>query len=567
MKNAFSMILVALLGLGACGTGVRQADLILVSGRVYTLNDAAPWAEAVAIRNGRIAAVGANTEVADTWAGPTIDLAGRMVLPGFHDAHVHPMYGGIQMAQCDLAEFASIEGLLGEVRRCDAGLPEEEWLVGGGWNLGLFPEANPGKELLDRINPARPIFLRGADGHSSWANSRALALAGIDSETPDPPLGIIERNADGEPSGTLRESAQDLVESILPELTLEQRVDALREAIRLANRLGITSMIEASVSDWELAAYRGLEAEGGLSARLVLSIEIDEIPAETTGPDRIAPGDRGTGKRLRLDAVKIFVDGVLEGETAALLEPYIGGDGGSGMLLIAPANLNEMAADLDARGVQIHFHAIGDRAVRVALDAVEHARRMNGDRDNRHHISHLQLIDEQDHRRFAELGVAANFQALWAYPDSYITDVNLPVVGPERVRRMYPLGSIERAGGMIVGGSDWSVSSLNPLEAIETALTREDATGFVEGVLNAEERVSLQTMLAAYTKNAAYVMHQEDQVGTVEPGKLADLVVLERNLFDLPVREIGDVRVAMTFLEGEVVYDSGSIAQDAPKSG
>ena len=551
----------ALLVLSACVPGVQEADLIFVSGRVYTLDAAAPWAEAVAVREGRIAAVGSDAEVTGAWAGPTIDLAGRMMLPGFHDSHVHPMYGGIQMAQCDLAGTASVEALLGRVASCDEGLPEGDWLIGGGWDLSLFPEANPGKELLDEINPSRPMFLRGEDGHSSWASSRALTLAGIESETPDPPHGIVERNEAGEPSGTLRETAQALVEEILPVLTLEQRVDAAREAVRLANRLGITSMVEASASDWEMDAYRALEAEGGLSARLVVSVTVGENPIGASNAGLIAPEDRGTGKRLRLDAAKIFVDGVLEGETAALLEPYIGGGGASGMLLQAPGKLNELVADLDGRDVQVHFHAIGDRAVRVALDAVENARRTNGARDNRHHISHLQLIDEADYGRFAALGVVANFQALWAYPDGYITDVNLPSVGPQRVQRMYPLGSVERAGGMIAGGSDWSVSSLNPLEAIETAVTRQDATGEIDGVLNPAERVSLQTMLAAYTRNGAYVMHQEDQAGTIEPGKLADLTVLERDLFDTPVREIGEVDVVMTLFEGAVVHDSGALGQ------
>ena len=564
-STARLIVLFAVLSLNACGPAVRQADLILLSGRVYTVNDAAPWAEAVAIRDGRIAGVGSDAEVAGAWAGPTVDLAGRMVLPGFHDAHVHPMYGGIQMAQCDLAGLASVASLLREVQGCDGALPEGEWLVGGGWDLSLFDEANPGKELLDGIDPARPMFLRGADGHSSWANSLALTLAGIGSETPDPPLGIIERNADGEPSGTLRETAQNLVEAILPVLTLEQRLDALRDAVRLANRLGITSMVEASVSDWELAAYRALEAEGGLSARLVLSVTVGESPTAATHADLIAAQDRGTGKRLRLDAAKIFVDGVLEGETAALLDPYNGREGASGMLLQTPEALNELVAGLDDRGVQVHFHAIGDRAVRAALDAVEGARGANGERDNRHHISHLQLIDEQDHARFAELGVSANFQALWAYPDTYITEVNLPAVGPERVRRMYPIGSIDRAGGRIVGGSDWSVSSLNPLEAIETAVTRQDASGVIEGVLNPDERVSLETMLAAYTINSAYVMHHGDEVGTIETGKLADLAVLERNLFEVPAREIGEVQVTMTLLEGEVVHDSGGLRVHEPE--
>ena len=540
--------------LSGCGPAPQPADMILSDGRMYTLDEAMPWAEALAVRDGRIVAVGTDEEVLGRFQGQVFELGGRMVLPGFHDAHVHPMYGGIQLIQCDLSGADRVAALTAKVAECDAALPEGDWLVGGGWELSLFPDANPSKDLLDGVNESRPIFLRGADGHSSWANSKALALAGIEAETPNPPQGIIERDADGEPSGTLRESAQGLVEAIVPPLTAEDRLEATRQAVALANQFGITSMIDAATSTDEWEAWQGLEAAGRLTARVVLSIPVSSPLTWTPDASLIRTEDRGSGQLLRRDAAKLFVDGVLEGETAALLEPYLGEGGGTGMLILPADELAARVVALDAQGVQAHFHAIGDRAVRVALDAVEQAIEQNGPSDNRHHISHLQLIDPADYPRFAALGVTANFQALWAYPDGYITDINLPAIGAERVEGMYPIGSLERAGARIAAGSDWSVSSLNPLQAIETALTRQDASGVIEGTLNANEAVSLDTMLRAYTANGAWLMHQEDEVGIIKPGMAADLVVLEKDLFSIAAEEVGEVAVTMTLFDGDIVY-------------
>ena len=553
MRSPLVLLAVAAL-LSGCGQAPQPADLILSAGRVYTLDESKPWAEAVAIRDGRIVAVGADDEVLSHFRGQVFELGGRMVLPGFHDAHVHPMHGGIQLMQCDLSGADSAAALTALVAACDAALPEGDWLVGGGWELSLFAAANPSKELLDAVNADRAIFLRGADGHSSWANSKALAMAGIDAQTPNPPQGVIERDGDGAPSGTLRESAQGLVEAIVPPLTAEDRLEAARRAVALANGFGITSMIDAAAAADEWAAWQGLEAAGGLSARVVLSAPVSSALKWTPDESLIRTEDRGSGLRLRRDAAKLFVDGVLEGETAALLEPYLGEGGGTGMLVLPADELAARVAALDARGAQAHFHAIGDRAVRVALDAIEQAIDRNGPSDNRHHISHLQLVDPTDHPRFAALGVTANFQALWAYPDAYVTDINLPALGTERVEGMYPIGSLERAGARIAAGSDWPVSSLNPLAAIETALTRQDPSGKVQGALNANEAVSLDAMLRAYTANGAWLMHQEDETGVIKPGMAADLVVLEKDLFSIAAQEIGEVPVTMTLFEGRIVH-------------
>ncbi|MEQ8858106.1 MAG: amidohydrolase [Pseudomonadales bacterium] len=548
----------------AVAADVRQpADLIFVNGAVYTVNPEQPWAEALAVGDGRILALGSTAEITAGYRGEVRDLAGAMLMPGFQDAHSHPIAGGIQSLQCDVSSAATVEETLGLIAACHRELPDtaaadDDWLVGGGWNLGLFADANPSKRLLDDIVGARPVYLEGADGHSGWVSSEALARAGITADTADPPLGVIERDAAGEPTGTLRETAQGLVRAELPPITDEVRLAGALAALEAANRFGITSIVAASVERPELDTWRRLEADGRLSARIVASIRMAGGSSAPADPALLAPGDRGSDRLVRADAAKIFLDGVLEGETAALLTPYLDpqgkGAGRVGALNVPWEDLKALVTDLDARGIQVHMHAIGDRAVREGLDAVEAARAANGPSDNRHHICHLQLVDPADYPRFAELGVLANFQALWAYPDLYITQVNLPAVGEERVQRMYPIASLHDAGGTIVGGSDWSVSSMNPLDAIEVAVTRQDPEGLVEGVLNAAEAVSLDTMLAAYTRNVAYLMHQEDQTGTLEPGKLADLVVLDANLFDIEPAAINETRVLETYLAGRRVY-------------
>jgi len=524
--------------------------LILTGGAVYTLEPSQPWAEAVAIANGRIVAVDSASAIETRYtAKNTLNLDGMMVLPGFHDAHVHVLEGGVELAQCDLNAIPSIDALLTAIAACHEALPPDAWLIGGGWDYSLFaPDANPKRELLDAIAGERPVALAAADGHATWVNSRTLALAGIDASTPNPRNGIIERDATGGPSGTLREAASRLVDAVKPGISAVEREAGLRRGLTLANGFGITSFIEARADADIVAAFRALASRGELTARVVLSVSARDAARDAL----VDPSDRGSGEALRLDSVKIYMDGVLEGETAALLEPYASGV--VGQLKYSPEALRDMVVDFDARGIQVHVHAIGDRAVQVTLDAFAAARAANGVRDNRHTIAHLQLIDPADYPRFALLDVTANFQPLWAYPDSYITDVNLPAVGQARVDRMYPIGSLYRDGVRIVGGSDWSVSSMNPLPAIETAITRQDPSHQVAGVLNADEAVSLPIMLAAYTREAAWLMHQEREVGTVAPGKLADLVVLDRNLFDIPPSEISEAQVVMTLLAGETVF-------------
>ena len=570
MKKA-SVLLICMMITGSLSITAESAtesvrtnsDQVFVNGAVYTMNQDMPWAEAIAITDGVVVAVGANSEISEyTGDATTInDLKGRMLMPAFHDAHAHPIWSGIDQLKCPVFGLPSIEAIQNEVARCLNSTTTQStgWVVGAGYNLGLFPAGNANKSLLDAVSLEIPIYLDGEDGHSGWANSKALELAGITADTPNPELGIIEKDpVSGEPTGTLREpAAMGLIKQIIPGDDLELFDDGLLFAQNLAHSFGITSIIAASVGELHLAAYKKLADKGGLNLRMITSIEYGNT-GFTLGPggfeEVFAKRQRYQHPRINVDSIKIFIDGVLEGQTAALLEPYLN-TGSMGELNLNPAELNAAVTRFDKEGIQVHMHAIGDRGVRAGLDAFETALSVNGPTDNRHHISHLQLISKTDIPRFAELGVIANFQSVWAYPELYITEINLPEVGPERVNQMYPIGSVHESGGMIVGGSDWAVSTMNPLVAIETAIRREDPENVITGVLNAAERMDLDEMLRAYTINAAYLMHQENTTGSIQVGKAADLIVLEQNLFDIPVDAIGDVRVLRTMIDGVTVYE------------
>ncbi|MEQ9462610.1 MAG: amidohydrolase [Haliea sp.] len=537
------------------------ADLVIRNARVYTQNPQQPHATSVAVADGVIVAVGDDTSTAEFVAGHTrlIDAGQGMLLPGLHDAHVHPLSSGAALLGCSLSDAGSEQEILDGLQDCAAD-GEQGWLVGLDFNLGLFPGGNPHKASLDALFPQRPVFLAAADGHSAWVNSAALALAGITPDTPNPPQGVIERDpATGEATGTLRETAQALVSDLLPKATPEDDIAALRAALHFMHSKGITSFIDAAVGEQHWRAYRSLAAAGELQARVRTSLThgtFSQHPGEEFAAVLARRGEYA-GERLNTDAVKLFVDGVLEGETAALVTPYLGEHPHSGEINFDPEELKDIVTRFDAMGLQVHVHAIGDRGVRTALDAFEAARERNGELDNRHHIAHLQLVHPDDFPRFARLNVSTTFQALWAYPDSYITEINLPAVGAERVNRMYPVHSLQQAGARIVGGSDWSVSSVNPLDAIETALRRQDPDSLVPGTLNAQEAVTLDTMLAAYTRDAAWLMHQEKLVGSIEVGKRADLVLLNQDLYRIPVEDINSTTVQMTLFDGEVVYRAG----------
>jgi hypothetical protein len=547
----------------AAATTEDPADLVLRGAAVYTVDAARSWARAVAVRDGRIVYVGSEAGAA-AWIGPAtevLDLPGRMILPGFQDAHAHPVISGVEIGQCDLLDLGDRDAMLAKVAEC-AAEQEGEWLLGAGWQLPIFPGAAPNRALLDEIAPGRPAYLAAADGHSAWVSSRALELAGIDAATPDPPGGRIERRPDGEPSGTLRESATALVGRLVPPPSLDERVEGLLRAQELFLAHGVTAVQEASASLAELEAYRAAAERGELELRVVAALDVDldgdlergaESPA-VEAAELAALARRFAGPHLSPTAAKIFLDGVIEARTAAMLEPYLDRPGDRGELNLPPERLDPLVAALAAQGFDVHLHAIGDRAVRAALDAFERAGSGAEKSRPRHQLAHIEVIDPADVPHFRRLGVIANFQPLWAFPDSYIRDLTWPALGPERSRSIYPMASVHRAGGPIAFGSDWSVSSLNPLEGIEVAVTRRDPDDPVGAVMQPEERLDLPTALAAYTAGAAWANRLEAETGSIEVGKAADLVVLSRDLFEIPPEEISEVKVLLTLIGGEAVY-------------
>ena len=554
---ALAIVLAAILAASCGGRPTELADLVLTNGAIYTMDAARPRASALAVAKGKILYVGDDPGALRLRDGSTVvaDLEGRMVLPAFQDSHIHLVTGGIELGLCNLNGSRTKEEVFEKIKAYAAANPGAPWVTGGGWDLPVFPQANPRKEDLDALVSDRPAVLSSADGHSAWANSRALELAGVTKDTADPAGGRIERDPKtGEPTGTFRESGAGLVEKLIPELGPEDTIKGLKAGLELANQFGIASIIEASAGPKILDAYAALDRSGELSVRVLASLRVDTDKGTAEVERLVKLREAYRGARLKSTAAKIFADGVMEPHTAALLEPYSDRPGDRGTPLLEPAAFDGLAVALDAAGFQIHVHAIGDRAIRVSLDAFEAAGRANGFRDLRHHIVHLELIDPADIPRFKALGVTANFQALWAYADPYITDLTLPILGPGRSRWLYPIGSVAATGAVIAGGSDWSVSSMNPLEAIQVALTRRGPDDPPGDAWIPEEKADLETMLRAYTINGAWLSHDEKSRGSLEPGKAADLIVLGRNLFKIPSSEIGRVKVLLTLLDGREVF-------------
>jgi len=586
MKNAnFRLahpvaLLLAAAAVGAAGlTGCAQqapdaedgkksavADLALRNGAIYTMDGARSWAETIAIDEGRIVYVG-NDAGAKDYIGPqtkVVDLGGRMVLPGMQDVHIHPISGGIEANGCDLNAATTVDEYIAIIKKYAEDHPNEPWIKGGGWAMSSFgPGALARKELIDAIVPDRPVILWSRDGHTTWVNSKALEAAGITKDTKDPPDGRIDRDPKtGEPSGSLQEGASGLVADKSPPDTDEKRDAGLRYAVKMLNGYGITGVQDASVNQEDLETYRRLEEAGGLSLHVVGSIwwERDQGLEQIESIKKLR--SEFTKGRIDASTVKIMQDGVMENYTAVVLEPYKLKDRKDvrGIPMVEPELLKQAVTQLDKDGFQVHFHAIGDGAVRQALDAIEAARTANGDGGHRHHISHIQLIHPDDQPRFRKLGVIANFQPLWAYADAYITNLTLPFVSKETASYMYPIASMEKSGAVVAFGSDWSVSTANPFEEMETAITRMGSLGDTKTPWMPEERIGLPEAIAGFTINAAFTNRDESNTGSLEVGKRANLAVLDRNLFDIPATEISDTKVLLTLFEGKAVHgDPGEL--------
>ena len=555
---------------------MTEADLVFRNGAVYTVDAARRWAQAVALNGGRIVAVGTDADVREL-VGPrteTIDLDGRMLLPGFQDSHAHPPPAGLEMLRCNLSDAYAFEDYATIVKTYAHDHADIEWVTGGGWSMDVFPGGAPTRGTLDAIVPDRPVFLTSRDGHSAWVNSRALALARVTRDTADPADGRIEREPDGEPAGTLHEGAMDLVDELVPPPTQDDLEEGLRVAQAYLHALGITGWQDAIVggSYPTLEAYLAYAGRGELTARVVGALWWDRHRGEEQIEELIAKRAEGPVGRFSPTSVKIMQDGIVENFTAAVLEPYLDAHGdptdNRGKSFVEPELLKRVVVRLDAEGFQVHFHALAERAVREALDAIEAARAANGMNDHRHHLAHLQIVHPDDIPRFRRLGAVANAQPLWAMNEGQMVNLTIPFLGPERSRWQYPFASLARSGAVLAFGSDWSVSSPNPLFEMHVAVNRRGFPGYAygddDGAISEpflpEQAIDLPTAIAAFTMGSAYVNHLDDVTGSIEVGKLADLVVLDRNVLAQPTDELYQAEVLLTLVEGERVHAAGDLA-------
>ena len=551
--------------LSACEQTTQEdpADIVLLNGGIYTVDAERSWAEAAAIRDGKIIAVGTNSRVEPLIGDVTevFDLKGRMAMPGIHDSHVHPLEGGYEQVHCNVWDADNVDLLIGALMACDKH-HEGEWFNAVGLDLGIFGLIGPDKSLLDGIATNKYIFVDAADGHAALVNDRVLDLIGYDADTPDPADGVIERREGSrEPSGTIREAARDRVDKLRPPRSLDVSTAVMRDAVKLMNSLGITSVYDVWVGEHEMQVYQALDNAGELSVRVLGAIIDEGVFEKHVGDDfeRVLR-DRGNyeSEYISFNSVKFMVDAVFEGETGAVLEPYNSEDH-HGVLNYAPAELRERVARFYDLGMQLHFHTIGDRAAREALDALEYARDRGSEEHKsiRHTLSHLALISPADMPRFAELNAGASFTMVWGYTWEWTMNLEIPAIGRDRVTRRYPIRSVHEANGIVLGGSDWNYGDLDPLLSIETGITRDDPFGPSspsDFEVFGDEMVDLATMIDAYTINGAWQLHTEDASGSIEVGKRADLVVYDRNLFEIAVSEISEAKVDLTLFDGRIVY-------------
>ncbi len=526
------------------------ADLLLTNGTIWTGNPKQRLTNAVAIEGKRIVAIG--PEAAKRKAKQTIDLGGRFVMPGFNDAHIHFLGGSTRLSRVDLTGICTLEEIQRTVYNYAKSHPEATWILGGGWEYMCFPNNRlPTKEDLDQVVADRPVYLSAYDGHTAWANSKALAIGEVTRGTVFNGFGEIVRDAKGDPTGALKEGAMSLVGRHVPRPTRAQRLAALEEGMKLAASLGITSFQNANGDDEEISLYEELERAGKLTLRVSLAMSSG---AKTNFAELAQLRQKYQTEHFAIRAVKFLIDGVIESHTAALLEPYSDGTDGTGPTSMPEADFARAVLAADKAGFQIYTHAIGDRGVRLALDAYEKARQANGARDARHRIEHIEVIHPSDVPRFRALGVLPVMQPIHADPGT--VEVWSKAVGAERVKMAFAWKAFLNAGARLTFSSDWPACiSLNPIRGLHNAVNRQTTTGHPPGGWQPQHRVSVEEALTAYTRSAAYASFEEERKGQLAPGMLADLIVLDRNPLRIPARELHTLRVEKTIFDGRVVYE------------
>ncbi len=550
------------------------ASLVLLNARLWSPDGAGAGCDAIVADGARITAL-TTTAQARAAAGPrtrVVDLGGRLAIPAFGDAHVHPVGGGLESLRCDLTGPRSRDRYLDVIAACARALGPDEWVLGGGWSMEAFPGGVPSGADLTAAAGGRPVFLPNRDHHSAWVSPSALARAGLSRDTPDPADGRIERDPGGEPLGVLHDGAMRLVSRLIPPPSADELAAGLRAGQRHLHSLGITHWQDAIVGEAPdigipdaLETYCRAADQGWLTGQVNGALWWDRSRGPEQIPGLLARRARAAGGPFRATSVKLMLDGVCETLTAAMTEPYTGHENGRGPHahrgdLFVPAEEVAAAVRLLSReGFQVHMHAIGDRAVHTALDAVAGA----PGPDRRHHIAHLQFIRPEDVDRFADLGVVANFQPLWAVHEPQMDELTLPIVGPERANWQYLIGTLARRGARLAFGSDWPVSSADPLQEIHVAVNRRlslrlgrPGTAETEQPFLAAEALPLPQAVAAFTSGVAYVNHREQELGSLRPGHRADLAVLSQDIFARSPAEMGDTRVELTIAGGQSVYEA-----------
>jgi predicted amidohydrolase YtcJ len=543
------------------------ASLVLRNGFIYTVDGQRTVAEAIAVKDGKFIYVGSNSEVNKYIGTETkvIDLDKRMVLPGFIDSHCHPAYGAAhELFDVMFTGLNSIVDYQKALKDFAAKHPDAKFIKGRGWSNALFGKTGPDKKLIDEIVRDIPVALDDDSSHCSWVNSKTLELAGITKETKDPRSGVIERDPKtGEPSGTLREGAASLVSELFPDYTAEQLMQALEAYQKMAASFGITTAHDADVvaDGNDFVAYKNLQKENCLAMRFRASFFVDPKKGLEQVKQLIGEREKNSGLLFQVIGAKIYIDGVVEGSTAYLKEPYKHLPGFCGVPRWETDTLNSMCAELDKNKFQIHVHSIGDAATAMTLDAFAYAIKKNGKRDSRNLVTHVQLVQSQDILRFKELGVVAVPQPYWFMKDDLYYKIQVPYLGLKRADEEYPLASFFRAGVVVASSSDYAVTiPCNPLRAIQIGITRS-CLGVTDPkeILWPEERATLEQMIASFTINGAYANFLENTTGSIEVGKMADLIVLDKNLFQVPAAEISKVKVILTFFEGKEVFTDGII--------
>lgn len=560
LKSFLFVLLIAataLLFSSYCARKPEPADLVILNARVYTVNPARPWAEAVAVKGEKIVYVGSNKEARRFLQPETrlIDARGHLLLPGFQDSHVHFVSGSLNLNQVDLSGTRNVAEIQERIKKFLVEHPGLTWVQGRGWMYSAFPGNMPHKKYLDEVVPDRPAIMRCADGHTSWVNSQALKLAGLTRQTPDPPDGKIVRDEKGEPTGALLEGASRLVSRYLPEPTAEDKYQALKLGMREAVKWGVTAAHGLGGEFEELALFERLKKEDQLLIRLIISMWVEEPgPTENDFKAYEEARTKYNDHWLAVRGVKLMLDGVIDSGTAAMLDPYEEMKGNQGKLFWEPADYIRAVMEFSRRGIPVSTHSIGDRAIRLSLEAYEKALKESGHPELRHKIEHVECVAAEDFARFANPGIIASFQPLHADPDPVWMSAWIKNVGPEREQRAFPWKSILNNGGQLAFGSDWPVVTINPWPGVQVAVTRQSLQGYPEGGWIPSEKLTLEEVIRAYTLGGAYAVDEEELRGSVEPGKLADLILLSQDVFKIPAHKISETRSLLTVVGGRVVY-------------